>query len=173
MGFGHWFKQVPVSVGVSGTMDFFNAAVKEQTTRDNTLTVDGVLQPQATFTKYRTDIFQIVPAVNLIVGVPLKFFRVYGGVGPGLFMSIYDFTLKGTNTTSHVTAFDTKIGYNAFFGADFFISKHVSAFVEGKYSQVDGLTFTPAPSQIGGRNLTERYNSLKTQRVAVGASYHF
>ena len=58
------------------------------------------------FTKYQTNIFQVVPAFNLIAGVPLKFARVYAGIGPALFMSIYSFTMKGGGVPdSQVTAF--------------------------------------------------------------------
>lgn len=176
MGFGHWFKQAPVSIGLSGTMDFFPAVVKEQTSKDFTSIVGGVDTSGSfvSYTKYQTDLFQIVPAVNLLIGVPLKFARVYGGIGPGLFMSMYSLTIKsGSAVTGYATAFDTKIGYNAFFGSDFFISQHWSAFVEGKYSQVDGLAFSPSSSQTGGRHITETFKSLVTQRLAVGASYHF
>ncbi|MDE2490990.1 MAG: hypothetical protein KGM24_09080 [Elusimicrobia bacterium] len=173
-GMGHWIKQYPFSIGFSGTMDFFPASVKEQTFPNTSYTIDGVPQTPTTFTKYQTDIFQVVPAFNLIAGVPLGIARVYGGIGPALFMSIYSFTMKGGSApNSQVTAFGANVGFNAFFGGDFFITKNWSAFVEGKYSQVNNLSFTPDPSQIGGRNLTETYKSLVTQRVAVGASYHF
>lgn len=176
VGMGHWIKQAPISIGFSGSMDFFPAVVKEQTTKDFTSIVNGVNTSGSfsSYTKYQTDLFQIVPAFNLLVGVPLKFARVYAGIGPGLFMSMYSLTIKSGNTvTGYATAFDTKVGYNAFFGGDFFISQHWSAFVEGKYSEVDGLAFTPATSQTGGRQITETFKSLVTQRVAVGASYHF
>lgn len=175
-GGGHWWVQAPVSVGISGTMDFFSAAVKEQTTRDFTSVVNGVdtTANYVSYTKYRTEVLQMVPGVNLLVGVPLKFARVYGGIGPGMFMSFYTFTMKSAGrVTGYATAMDTKIGYNAFVGSDFFIARRWSIFVEAKYSEVNNLQFTPAPSQVGGRTITDTYDSIKTQRLAVGGSYHF
>ena len=177
-GGGHWFKQAPVSIGVSGTMDFFSAVIKDQTTGNFTSVVNGVDTTKnfSSYTKYHTEVMQMVPGVNLLVGVPLKFARVYGGIGPGMFMSFYTFTMRnriGGPATGYATAMDTKIGYNAFVGADVFIARHWSVFVEGKYSEVNDLAFTPAPSQVGGRNITDTYSSIKTQRLAIGGSYHF
>lgn len=176
-GGGHWWKQAPVSLGFSATMDFFPAVVKQQTTKDFTVSINGVDKTNnyVSFTKYKTSVVQMVPGFNLLVGVPLKFARVYGGIGPGIFMSFYDFTMKNSagRETGHATAADVKIGYNALFGADFFLAQHWSVFVEGKYSQVDNLAFSPASSQVGGRRITDTYSSIKTQRLAVGASYHF
>lgn len=175
MAFGHWFKQAPVSIGFQGNLDFFPAVVKQQNVVVTDYTINGVQQPTQTFTKYQTNIFQVVPSFNLVAGIPLKFARVYGGVGPGIFMSIYSFSLKnqlGQNVGT-VSALGANVGYNAFVGGDFFVSRNWSVFVEGKYSQVNNLSFTPDPSQIGGRTITETYNHLVTQRLAVGASYHF
>lgn len=175
-GGGHWFTQVPVSLGISGTMDFFPAVIKEQTTKDFTTVVNGVdtTSNYVSYTKYNTEVIQMVPGFNLLVGVPLKFARVYAGIGPGMFMSFYTFTMKsGGRVTGYATAMDTKIGYNAFLGSDFFISRNWSVFVEAKYSEVNDLAFTPASSQVGGRKVTDTYDSIKTQRLAIGGSYHF
>lgn len=176
---GHWFKQAPVSIGMSGSFDIFTAVVKEQTTSDFTVSINGVDRTAnyTSFTKYRTSVVQMVPGMNLLVGVPLKFVRLYGGAGPGLFISMYSFTLKNAagRETGSVTATDAKLGYNAFFGGDVFISKHWSAFLEAKFSEVRNLKFTPNKNDplMAGRTITDTYSKIATQRVAVGASYHF
>lgn len=176
-GGGHWFTQAPVSLGLSGSMDFFSAVVKQQTTRDFSVVINGVDRTGnfTSFTKYRTEVVQMVPAVNFLIGVPLKFARIYGGIGPGLFVSFYSFTMKNAagKVTGTASASDAKFGYNALAGADFFISRRWSVFVEGKVSEVRNLSFTPPKSQVGGRVITDRYSSIKTQRLGIGGSFHF
>lgn len=171
---GHWFYQAPISFGISGSMDFYPTTIPQQSVSNTTLVLNGVTSHPG-YTKYETRVFQMVPAFNLIGGIPLKFFRVYAGIGPGLFASFYSFTLKNSlgQETGTVTASDVKIGYQAFVGLDFFITRHISAFVEGKYSQVNNLTFEPDPSQTGGRVVRDEYDSIITKRLGVGLSFHF
>jgi len=174
---GYWFKQAPLSFGISGAMDFYPAIISEQTKQNVSYVVEGKPGTFTSFTKYRTRVTQIVPAFNIIVGLPLKFVRVYAGGGPGIFYSLYSFTVKNSagKELGQVTAMDTKIGLNAFAGAEFFITRRVSAFVEGKYSQVNDLTFQPDKSDplVAGRIVRDEYDSIKTQRAGVGISIHF
>jgi opacity protein-like surface antigen len=174
---GHWFKQAPISFGLSGSMDFYPTTINEQTKTNVPFTLNGAPGTFTTFTKYETRVFQMVPAFNLIGGIPLKFFRVYAGVGPGIFASFYSFTLKNAagQEVGNVTASDVKVGYQAFVGLDFFITRRLSAFVEGKYSQVNNLTFTPDPNDplVAGRDVSDEYKSIITKRLGVGLSFHF
>ena len=179
---GHWFTQAPVSLGFSINLDIFPADIPSKTIQDFTLVTNNNPADATLFKdgvkKDPTKLVQVVPGVNLLVGIPVKFFRIYGGVGPGLFASYYTFTFsEGTANERKITANVTKIGVNAFAGVDFFVSTHISVFVEGKYSKVNNLefnsgTFLRADRQTNVK-ITEKFESLETRRVGIGLSVHF
>ncbi len=173
---GRWVKQAPISLGVSFSWDIYPAVISEQT-KTNVAYTEGTTPGTFTsFTKFETRVLQMVPAFNIIAGVPLKFARIYAGVGPGMFMSFYSFSVKsGGREVGTVTASDVSIGFNAFVGSEFFITRRLSAYVEGKYSQVNNLKFAPDPDDplVAGRQVQDEYDSIKTQRLGVGLSFHF
>ena len=167
LGVGYWFKQMPVSIGGSFTMDFFQTAIKSQTV-PATYRWDNGVTAATPYTTAQRNLFQFVPGFNLIVGVPLKFVRPYAGAGPAIFMVRHDITNSAGKTAS---ALDTKIGYNAFFGVEGFIARHFSVFGEVKYSEVRNLDFQPYPSTDPAYH--NKYDKLTSKRIAVGGAFHF
>lgn len=168
---GHWFKQMPVSIGMSGTFDILPSAVKSQV-GDATLIRPGLPNTHVNLLMAERELTLMGMGANLIVGVPLKFARPYFGIGPALFMAFH--TIKfddGFGNVTSASSMDAKLGYNAFFGADFFLTRAFSVFAEGKLSQVNNLDFQPYPSS--NPSYHNKYDRIVTRRLAVGASFHF
>lgn len=164
---GGWFKQMPISIGMSGTFDILPSAIKEQTASATYIPKTGASRVVSLAMAERNLMLMGLGA-NLIVGVPLKFARPYFGVGPALFMAFHTNKFTGETPT---TSMDAKLGYNAFFGTDFFLSRAFSVFVEGKLSQVNDLDFQPYPSSNPGYH--NKYDRVVSRRMAVGGSFHF
>jgi opacity protein-like surface antigen len=87
----------------------------------------------------------------------------YIGIGPGIFIArIKDPSItQGDNSQS-----STKIGLNTLIGVRYFLTRHVSAFAEGKYNYVR-FNFEENPNFFG-------FNATYTPiTVGFGISYHF
>ena len=115
----------------------------------------------------------VVPGVNfhVLTIAPLNFvFRYPGtrlqpylGVGPGIFIArIKDPSVtQGDNSQS-----STRLGLNSFIGARYYITRHISAFAEGKYNYVR-FNFEENPNFFGFK---ATYAPIS---VAFGVAYHF
>ena len=171
LGVGYWFLQYPVSLAGSLSMDFVPSAIKAQTA-DATYTSGGTSSSVKIAMADRS-LFQFVTGLNAIAGVPLGFVRPYIGVGPALFIVDHTINFYDTNgnLSQSVSSMDAKLGYNAFLGAEAFISRRFSVFVEGKYSQVNNLDFQPYPSTAPAYH--NKYDRIVTRRLAVGGTLHF
>jgi hypothetical protein len=100
---------------------------------------------------------------NLMLRYPGNRLQPYIGIGPGIFIaSIKDPSVtQGDNSQS-----STKLGLNALIGARYFITRHISAFAEGKYNYVR-FNFEENPNFFG---FNATYSPIN---VAFGVSYHF
>ena len=87
----------------------------------------------------------------------------YIGIGPGIFIA----SIKDPSVTQgDDSQTSTKLGLNALIGARYFITRHISAFAEGKYNYVR-FNFEENPNFFG-------FNATYTPiSVAFGVSYHF
>ena len=173
MGVGYWFKQMPISIGGSFTMDFFSTAIKAQSNTATWAWTDTGQTGSKNILIAERKMFQFVPGFNLIAGVPLKFVRPYAGIGPAIFMVRHDISL--TNQAGAVTqtasAFDAKVGFNAFVGLEGFISRNFSVFGEAKYSEVHNLDFQPWP--VSDPAYHNKYDKLTANHIAIGGAFHF
>ena len=100
---------------------------------------------------------------NLMFRYPGNRLQPYIGIGPGIFIArIKDPSVtQGDNSQS-----STKLGLNTLIGVRYFLTRHVSAFAEGKYNYVR-FNFAENPNFFG-------FNATYTPiSVALGVSYHF
>jgi opacity protein-like surface antigen len=119
------------------------------------LTVTGV--PGVDF-----HVLTIAP-LNLMFRYPGNRLQPYIGIGPGIFIA----RLKDPSVTQgEDSQSSTKLGLNALIGVRYFLTRHVSAFAEGKYNYVR-FNFAENPNFFG-------FNATYTPiNVAFGVSYHF
>jgi len=104
-----------------------------------------------------------IAPLNLMFRYPGNRLQPYIGIGPGIFIaSIKDPAItQGDNSQS-----STKLGVNTLIGVRYFLTRHVSAFAEGKYNYVR-FNFEENPNFFG-------FNATYTPiNVAFGVSYHF
>lgn len=121
----------------------------------NELTAVGV--PGANFS-----VLTIAP-FNLMFRYPGNRLQPYIGIGPGIFIARFKdpSVTQGDNSQS-----STKLGLNTLIGVRYFLTRHVSAFAEGKYNYVR-FNFEENPNFFG-------FNATYTPiNVAFGVSYHF
>ncbi len=100
---------------------------------------------------------------NLMFRYPGNRLQPYIGIGPGIFIAhIKDPSVtQGDNSQS-----STKLGLNTLIGVRYFLTRHVSAFAEGKYNYVR-FNFEENPNFFG-------FNATYTPiNVVFGVSYHF
>ena len=104
-----------------------------------------------------------IAPLNLMFRYPGNRLQPYIGIGPGIFIArIKDPSItQGDNSQS-----STKLGLNALIGVRYFLTRHVSAFAEGKYNYVR-FNFEENPNFFG-------FNATYTPiTVGFGVSYHF
>lgn len=107
-------------------------------------------------------VWTIAP-LNFVFRYPGTRLQPYVGVGPGIFIArIKDPSItQGDNSQS-----STKLGLNSFIGARYYITRHISAFAEGKYNYVR-FNFEENPNFFGFK---ATYAPIS---VAFGVAYHF
>ena len=104
-----------------------------------------------------------IAPLNLMFRYPGNRLQPYIGIGPGIFIArIKDPSVtQGDDSQS-----STKIGLNTLIGVRYFLTRHVSAFAEGKYNYVR-FNFEENPNFFG-------FNATYTPiTVGFGISYHF
>lgn len=87
----------------------------------------------------------------------------YFGFGPGVFMARVKTTAAGFEGTQS----STQLGLNVKLGAEYFITRNLSAAIEGRYNRA---TFDFDPNGNGGFGFRADYEMIF---AAVGLNYHF
>ena len=87
----------------------------------------------------------------------------YIGFGPALFMAQVKTTAAGFEGTQS----SARIGLNAKLGAEYFITRHLSASLEGRYNRAN---FIFDPTSTGGFGFKANYEMIF---VSIGLNYHF
>jgi opacity protein-like surface antigen len=109
--------------------------------------------------------FQVwtIAPLNFVLRYPGNRLQPYVGVGPGIFIGrIKDTSVtQGENSQS-----STKLGLNTFVGVRYFLTRHVSAFAEGKYNYVR-FNFEENPNFFGFK---ATYAPIS---ASIGVAYHF
>lgn len=155
---GHYFSRARW-FGLEAEMFYTTPHIKQQdiTFRNGTneFTFPGV--PGVNF-----HVLTIAP-LNFVFRYPGNRLQPYIGVGPGIFMArLKDPSVtQGDNSQS-----STKLGLNSFIGVRYYLTRHVSTFVEGKYNYVR-FNFSENPNFFG---FDATYSPIS---VAVGINYHF
>lgn len=119
-------------------------------------TVQGVLSG---------DHFRVITIapMNFMFRYPKTRFQPYVGVGPGIFLARVHTTVAGFEGTQS----STKLGLNAKAGAEFYITRHLSAFAEWKYNRA---SFNFDSNTSGGFGFRADYD---VHLVAVDLNVHF
>jgi opacity protein-like surface antigen len=104
-----------------------------------------------------------IAPLNILFRYPGHRLQPYIGVGPGIFIA----RIKDPSITQgDASQSSTKLGLNTFIGARYFLTRHVSAFAEGKYNYVR-FNFGENPNFFGFK---ATYAPIS---VAFGVAYHF
>lgn len=117
------------------------------------------------------------PGADLMVGVPLKFVRLYGGFGLTTPIMFYNYTAydQASNTvTPNTGGASMALGYNLFIGARWLITNHFNMFVEDRFSSLlTSMTIKNSfyNSTYGYYNSSFTYNNLDANRVVIGLGY--
>ena len=117
------------------------------------------------------------PGGDLILGIPLRFFRLYGGAGLTAPMMFYDYTSYNAQSNTinpNTTGVSMALGYNLFMGARWLISDHFNMFIEDRFSSL----FTPMviknsfyDAANGFYNASFTLDNLDANRIVVGLGY--
>lgn len=104
-----------------------------------------------------------IAPLNLMFRYPGNRLQPYIGIGPGIFIArIKDPSItQGDDSQS-----STKLGLNTLIGVRYFLTRHLSAFAEGKYNYVR-FDFEENPNFFG---FEATYTPIT---AALGVSYHF
>lgn len=104
-----------------------------------------------------------IAPLNLMFRYPGNRLQPYIGIGPGIFIArIKDPSItQGDDSQS-----STKLGLNTLIGVRYFLTRHLSAFAEGKYNYVR-FDFDENPNFFG---FEATYTPIT---AAFGVSYHF
>jgi len=118
----------------------------------------------------------VQPGVDAIVGIPVRFLRLYGGAGLNVPIMFYDYQAvnsAGTTTNSNVGASAT-MGYDLFFGARWLVTNNVNFFLEDRF----GGIFMPIAIKDSVRaadgsvdNGTLVINSLNSNAIVAGIGF--
>lgn len=148
-------KQQDITLRSSPPATFTPSGGGPSTVLPSELTSPGV--PGAHFS-----VLTIAP-INLMFRYPGNRLQPYIGVGPGIFIArIKDPSItQGEDSQS-----STKLGLNSLIGVKYFLTRHVSAFAEGKYNYVR-FNFEENPSFFG---FDATYSPIS---VSFGIAYHF
>ena len=107
-------------------------------------------------------VWTIAP-LNFVLRYPGNRLQPYIGVGPGIFIARIKNPSDNSGDDSQSS---TKLGLNSFVGVRYFLTRHVSAFAEGKYNYV---RFNFAEN-ANGFGFHATYAPIS---VAAGIGYHF
>jgi len=190
LGVGYWFKQRPVSLGASFTMDFQDASYPETTQTNVPFTQGGRPGTFASYTKFQSSIMEWHNSFNVIVGAPIGSARLYAGLGPDVAVLFYSSKLKDSNGNDAGDLTDTqaKIGLNSFAGIEYYVNQRWSLFLEGRYVRLKDVSFKPTKSDDSSTygnttytfsgtgynpNTTDKYSNLDSASVRLGAAIHF
>jgi opacity protein-like surface antigen len=104
-----------------------------------------------------------IAPLNFVFRYPGTRLQPYVGVGPGIFIARIKNPSVNPGDDSQSS---TKPGLNSFIGVRYYLTRHVSAFAEGKYNYVR-FNFAENPNGFG-------FNATYTPiSVAFGIAYHF
>ena len=104
----------------------------------------GVKEQESYYTtgpsSYRSNLGGTVlqPGGDLILGIPLRFLRLYGGAGLNMPIMFYDYQTydKSTNSTSQGVGSSATLGYDFFFGGRILLTEHFNLFLEDRFSGI-------------------------------------
>jgi len=103
-----------------------------------------------------------IAPLNLMFRYPGNRLQPYIGIGPGIFIA----RIKAPVPQGDDSQSSTKLGLNSFIGVRYFLTRHVSAFAEGKYNYVR-FNFEENTNFFG---FNATYSPIN---VVFGVSYHF
>lgn len=160
---GHYFKAVPW-VGLEAEMYNTTPHIKQQTIEffaPSGASVGSVSVEGANFR-----VLTLAP-VNLTFRYHKTRLQPYVAIGPGIFFA----RLKDPALTSDNTQSDTAFGLNAQAGLRYYVTRHFTVFMEGKFNHARfNFPETPPGSSFNLFGFNSTYNMF---HVAFGLSYNF
>lgn len=154
---GHYFKAVPW-LGIEAEVYNTTPHIKQQV-----ITFSGPSGPvgQAEFPGLNFRVLTVAP-LNVTLRYHKSRLQPYVGVGPGIFLA----RIREPGLTSDDTQSSTSLGLNAYAGARFYITRHLTVFGEGKFNHVR-FSFPENPNFFG---FDATYNMF---HASFGLSVHF
>lgn len=117
------------------------------------------------------------PGGDLIVGVPLRFVRLYGGAGLNIPIMFYNYEAfsASQNTMGPAVGTSATVGYDLFFGGRFLLTEHFNLFLEDRFSGIF-MPITAKDSVVnntgtGVTNGTLVINSLNSNAIVGGIGF--
>ncbi len=118
----------------------------------------------------------VQPGGDLIVGIPVRFLRLYGGAGLNIPIMFYDYqavSASGSTTNSNIGASAT-LGYDLFFGARWLVTNNFNLFLEDRFSGIF-MPIAVKDSVLAANgsvdNGTLVINSLNSNAIVAGIGF--
>jgi opacity protein-like surface antigen len=160
---GHYFKAVPW-LGLEAEVYNTTPHIKQQ---DITFSgPSGPLGPPLNFYGLNFRVLTLAP-LNLTLRYHKTRLQPYIAVGPGIFFA----RIKDPSLTSDNTQSDTAFGLNAQAGLRYYITRHFTVFMEGKFNHARfNFPETPPGNNFNLFGFDGTYNMF---HVSFGLSYNF
>ena len=122
------------------------------------------------------------PGADLIIGIPLKFIRLYGGAGLCVPLMFYNYTgqdkISGTTSPNSIGT-SGALGYNTFLGFRWLITNRFNIFLEDRFTNLltplvikNSAIGNSASSQGAGYyNSSITFKSLNSNRIIAGVGF--
>jgi opacity protein-like surface antigen len=159
---GHYFQAVPW-LGLEAEVYNTTPHIKQQ---DITFSGPSGSLPPLNFYGLNFRVLTVAP-LNLTLRYHKTRLQPYIAVGPGIFFA----RIKDPSITSDNTQSDTTLGLNAQVGLRYYVTRHFTVFMEGKYNHAR-FKFPETPPGINF-NMFGFDGTYNMFHVAFGLSYNF
>jgi hypothetical protein len=125
--------------------------------------------------------FVLQPGADLIAGIPLRFIRLYGGIGLCTPIMFYNYT--GYDRTSNTYSPNSvgasgALGYNTFLGLRWLITNHINIFLEDRFTDLltplvikNSALAGSGPQGAGYYDSSITFKSLNSNRIVAGVGF--
>ena len=121
------------------------------------------------------------PGGDFIVGIPLRFIRLYGGVGLSVPIMFYKYTSYDANANTYspdAMGSSAALAYNSFLGARWLISNNFNIFLEDRFTDLftplvikNSYYSDPSHGNLGIEDSSFTLKSLHSNRVVFGVGF--
>jgi len=125
--------------------------------------------------------FVLQPGADLIAGIPLRFFRLYGGAGLCVPLMFYKYTAHDITSVAYTpNSIGTSgaLGYNTFLGVRWLITNGFNIFLEDRFTDLltplvikNSANASSGPQGAGYYNGSVTFKSLNSNRIVAGVGF--